>query len=233
MTRIIPFSTAKIVDAICIASDNNILCEALFDYLQHRNFENIGVACSEKETLDFLGRCDSSILIISANLLDSTVFQTIDALKKLKTDVKVILLSNKIEVLRYFEESQDGVVKGLLSNHESMSDLYYCIMEVYNSRRYKSSHVKRLLLQSQISSYDLPALGCSFSKIKELTKREMEIFLAISNTLSTRSIAEALFISPATVNNHKASIIGKLSLKGKNQLLSIAVWYRTTLTNIA
>ncbi len=223
----------KSIEPICIASENNILCEALFEYLGKRNFENIGIAGSEKETIDFLCAHTSSILIISSSLLDSTIFQTMDALKKIKSDFKVILLSNDVEILRYYSEGKNNLVKGLLSNHESMSDLYYCIMEVAYGLEYQSNHVKRLL-QTKNSLVKENILFISyFNKIKELTKREMEIFVALSSSLSTKSIAEKLYISPATVNNHKASITCKLSLRGKNQLLSLAVWYRTTIIKSA
>ena len=57
--------------------------------------------------------------------------------------------------------------------------------------------------------------------VSVLTAREQEIALLIARGLSNRSIAEQLFISPATAARHVANILGKLGLRSRAQ---VAVW---------
>ena len=56
---------------------------------------------------------------------------------------------------------------------------------------------------------------------RPLTRRELEILKSLAQGLSTRMIAERLFISPVTVRNHVAKILGKLRVH--NRLAAVAV----------
>jgi len=58
--------------------------------------------------------------------------------------------------------------------------------------------------------------------IRKLSAREREILLHLAQYKTMNQIAECLFISPVTVNNHKARMNEKLNLKGRYQLLQFA-----------
>jgi DNA-binding NarL/FixJ family response regulator len=55
-----------------------------------------------------------------------------------------------------------------------------------------------------------------------LTPREQEIMRLLAEGLSPKKIAENLFISPKTVENHRASIMNKLSLHSTMELVRYA-----------
>lgn len=57
----------------------------------------------------------------------------------------------------------------------------------------------------------------------KLSKRELEILKMISGFRTATQIAEELHISMVTVNNHKANIVRKLKLRGRNALLEFAL----------
>lgn len=59
--------------------------------------------------------------------------------------------------------------------------------------------------------------------VKPLTARELEILNRLAQGQSTRMIAERLFISPITVRNHVAKILGKLRVH--NRLAAVAAGY--------
>jgi DNA-binding NarL/FixJ family response regulator len=46
----------------------------------------------------------------------------------------------------------------------------------------------------------------------------MEILPALAQRLSNPEIADALFLSPKTVEHHVASILGKLGLKSRREI---------------
>ncbi|MBW2107037.1 MAG: response regulator transcription factor, partial [Deltaproteobacteria bacterium] len=56
-----------------------------------------------------------------------------------------------------------------------------------------------------------------------LTPREQEVFRLLAEGLSTKDIGERLFISPKTVENHRANLMNKLSLEGPVELVRYAV----------
>jgi DNA-binding NarL/FixJ family response regulator len=57
----------------------------------------------------------------------------------------------------------------------------------------------------------------------DLTSREMEIINYTINGLSTKQIAEKLFISPNTVYNHRRNIFHKLKINRSSELISFAI----------
>ncbi len=60
------------------------------------------------------------------------------------------------------------------------------------------------------------------AKIATLTKREHEIISCIAEGLRNRQVGERLFISEATVRNHVSSILDKLSLSDRLELVLYA-----------
>ncbi|MDR1397353.1 MAG: response regulator transcription factor, partial [Desulfarculales bacterium] len=55
-----------------------------------------------------------------------------------------------------------------------------------------------------------------------LTGRETEILLNVSRGLSNKGIGETLYISESTVKNHMRSIMEKLHLRSRTQLVAFA-----------
>jgi DNA-binding NarL/FixJ family response regulator len=55
-----------------------------------------------------------------------------------------------------------------------------------------------------------------------LTPREQEVMRLLADGLSTKEVAEKLFISPKTVENHRANIMKKLDLHSSLELFRFA-----------
>lgn len=60
----------------------------------------------------------------------------------------------------------------------------------------------------------------AFDRLGNLTKTERKVLREIADGLTTRQIAEKLFVSYKTVENHRANISEKLLLHGPNSLIS-------------
>lgn len=56
-----------------------------------------------------------------------------------------------------------------------------------------------------------------------ISRREREVLYYVAESKTNRQIAELLFISPATVNNHRARISEKLQLSGRHGLMLYAL----------
>ena len=68
----------------------------------------------------------------------------------------------------------------------------------------------------------------STSPIEKLSDREFEVFRMLGNGKSTKEVAEALHLSPKTVDVHRGRIKEKLQLKDASSLIHQAVrWVET------
>jgi len=59
------------------------------------------------------------------------------------------------------------------------------------------------------------------TKIGRLTKRETEVLFCIADGLSTKQIADKLFVSKNTVANHRRNMLKKSGAKSSSELLNI------------
>ena len=76
------------------------------------------------------------------------------------------------------------------------------------------------------------SLAVKTPTLNDLTTAERRILKAIAQKKTTREIASELFISPRTVESHRANISAKLALKGSNSLLQFALEHRDALEHL-
>lgn len=67
-----------------------------------------------------------------------------------------------------------------------------------------------------------PAAGPDLSVLEVLSPRERDVFLLAAKGLGNGEIAESLFVSEATVKTHLRSVLDKLELKTRLQLVAFA-----------
>lgn len=67
-----------------------------------------------------------------------------------------------------------------------------------------------------------PSIGPDLSVLDVLSIRERDVFVLAAKGLSNRDIAEALFVSDATVKTHLRSVLDKLALRTRWQLIAFA-----------
>jgi len=74
-------------------------------------------------------------------------------------------------------------------------------------------------------------IEAALEKMTSLTKAERKVLNAISEGYTTPQIAQKLFVSKKTIENHRVNISRKLSLSGPNSLISFALRLRMQHSN--
>ena len=75
-------------------------------------------------------------------------------------------------------------------------------------------------------------IEASLEKITSLTKAERKVLNKIAEGFTTPQIAEKLFVSKKTVENHRVNISRKLDLSGPNSLINFALRLRAQKSTI-
>ncbi len=108
---------------------------------------------------------------------------------------------------------------GYLLKEDTDTELFSAIKTVRGNGIYVSPHLSEELTSDFIKIWKrngkLP--------VEPLTTREREILKFIAEGKSSREVAELLFISPRTVQNHRANIMQKLNLKKTADLVKYAI----------
>jgi len=126
----------------------------------------------------------------------------------------------------YFEEALELGVKGYLLKENALMELENCLKSILAGKFHicpslsgflvkKNQRIKTFLSQT-------PAL-------EQLTKTEKKILTLLSENKTSKEIAEDMFVSVRTVQNHRNNICQKLNLKGPHSLLEFAIQHRSEL----
>jgi len=142
----------------------------------------------------------------------------LEVLEKLQTarlDTRVILLTMHNEV-SIFNRARELHVKGYVLKEFSIDVLEDCIKAVLNNETWFSPELSnRLNINTDTASDSL---------LTRLTFAEKKIVELIGRQNTTKEIAQLLFISEKTVENHRSNIMKKLDLPAeKNALLVWAI----------
>jgi DNA-binding CsgD family transcriptional regulator len=70
-------------------------------------------------------------------------------------------------------------------------------------------------------------------QISTLSQRELEILSLIGQGLTSRVIAQKLYLSPDTVNTHRRNILRKTGAKNILSVVAMAVHQQAIVTDIA
>lgn len=98
-------------------------------------------------------------------------------------------------------------INGIMSSDVSIERLIEVIDIVHAGGDYIST---KLSLEKQKAILDKKNENIYF---KKLTERELEVLKCITDEMTNKEIAKALFISPRTVETHRRNLIQKLKVK--------------------
>lgn len=200
--------------SILIADDHPIFRRGLRAVIESDSAMNIVSEADNGEiALAEIERLEPKIVVLDSDMpkIDGlTVARTIQT--KNLTTLPIFLTMHKDEAI--FNAAIDADVKGFVIKDSAATDIVNCIKEVAKGKRF-FSHV--------LSEFLLNRRNGNSSPLDALTVSERRVLRLISNAKTTKEIAEELFISPRTVDHHRANISAKLDLKGKNALLTFAL----------
>lgn len=100
----------------------------------------------------------------------------------------------------------------------SIEDLNSCLLATAKGERYLPKTLEHL---RKVTS--TPNTQLSFDPLAPLSTREREIFHLLADGMQNASIAKKLFISPRTVETHRARVVRKLGLNSNAELIRFAI----------
>ncbi len=159
----------------------------------------------------------SSICVISTNIQDSNIHDLMSELKKVNDDPKVIVISNTAD-LSHLNQALKAGVSGYLTKNISSRELVDSIKSAKKGERAFSKSVSKLIVGKYA---DFTKKGASVAKT--ITNREKEILNLIVDGYTSAEIAEMLYISPRTVETHRANLMQKLKIKNTAGLVRYAL----------
>jgi len=205
---------------IIITEDHTILRQGLRVLLSSDpDFKIVGEAEDGRESVRLAETLLPDLILMDLSMPKMTGMDAIIEIKKRSTDTKIVVLTvhrGEEYVLSALEAGADGyVLKD--ANH---GELTTAIRKVLEGKRYLSPDISGKVIEGYLEGKNALRKKTSWDT---LTPREREILKLIAEGYKNREMAEALFISPKTVQKHRANLMEKLDLHNTAALTVFAI----------
>jgi DNA-binding NarL/FixJ family response regulator len=143
--------------------------------------------------------------------------------KKIPTRLIILTMHKEEEMIN---RALDFGVHGFVLKENAIEDIIVAIQTVADGGHYLSPSVSGFLVRRRNRA---EALAAKKPGLEDLTKAERKILKLVAKKKTSKEIATELFISPRTVEAHRANISTKLELTGSHSLLQFALENRSSL----
>ena len=213
---------------IVIADDHPIFRNGLKQIIDFdKRIKIIGEADNGQKALELITELKPDVAILDIDMPKKTGLEVLKELKD--SEVKIIFLTMYAEE-DIFEEAMNHGIKGFVLKDSAVSDIVDCIFSVHEDKYYISPSVSNFLMNRRKK---LNELKNNNPLLQNLTMSEKKILKYISENKTSKEIADILFISYITIENHRANISGKLNLKGSHSLVKFAIENKALLSEIS
>lgn len=210
---------------VIVADDHDIVRFGICSVLNSvDDIEVIGEASDGDEAISLYMDKKPDVALIDITMPGKDGIETTTEILKQDPEAKILILTMHINEDYLNQAIKAGSLGYLLKNCEK-EELFNGVRSVADGRKVFSSSVSKLITESYISKIkdNRPVATSTSSQDIKLTKREREILGLIADGLTSQEIAENLFISPRTVETHRANLLQKLDIKNTAGLVRYAI----------
>jgi len=154
--------------------------------------------------------------LVLVNLPGSTV-GVLDGVRKIRRqfpDIGVVVLSDESDLIIQERLLQAGIA-GCLSSSCSVEELFGALDGVLKGERYVSDSLARKLAERRLP-------GNAKTPFDQLTHRELQILLLVSEGKNASAIARDLCLTQKTVNGYRNRLLEKLRAQTEVELMHLA-----------
>lgn len=205
---------------VIIADDHPIFRQGLKSVIESdQRFKILGEAANGREAVSMVEALCPDIVILDIDMPEIDGIEAAKRISKSTSGTKICFLTlhNDLQLLNATKLLN---VDGYLLKDDAGEEIMDCLVKIKEGRSYVSPHILRTFSKQ----HDTESNGRHDTQdLSSLTPAERRIIKRISETKTNREIADELFISIRTVENHRFNICTKLDLRGNHSLLKFAM----------
>lgn len=203
---------------IVLAEDHILVREGIKKIIEgFPGLKVVGEVGDGSELLELLKRLTVDMAIIDITMPSLPGIEATREIKKAYPGVKVLILTMH-KKKEYLNNAIAAGIDGYLLKEDAPKELLNAIDKIRQGMIYVSP-----LLSGDLASLYVRSQRQSAEDAEPLSPREIEIIKLIAEGKSSKEIAEILFLSFRTIQNHRTRIMKKLNLKKNTDLVRYAI----------
>ncbi len=211
---------------VLIVDDHPLFRNGLRQVIQNdARFELVGEASEGIAAWAAIQAKKPDVAVLDVNLPGLTGLEIARKIHEKKLRTRAIMLT-MLKEEDLINRALDLGVNGFVLKENAVEDIVSAIVAVADGGHYLSHAVSGFLVRRRNRA---AALASHKPGLDDLTKAERRILKLIAEKKTSREIGAELFISPRTVEAHRANICTKLDLHGSHSLLQFALENRSSL----
>lgn len=197
---------------IVIADDHLLIAETWATLINmDPDFEVVRVFDNTQSLIEEISELKPDIAILDININPFSGIEATKMIRRLAPGTKIIGVSMHNQPSFAKKMMKNGAM-GYVTKNSNKNEMYEAIRAVMRDEKFICAEIQRNITNQVLMDDD-------DNKLSRLTEREIEIIKLIKNGSTNKEIAEKLFLSPRTVETHRARILKKLDLKNSLSLV--------------
>jgi DNA-binding NarL/FixJ family response regulator len=199
--------------SIIIFDDHNLVAEMWSDLINSdERFSVIGI-CNDTsdKSIESVKTKRPDVVIMDINIQPTSGIEATKLVKKGSPGTKVIGVSMHNQPSFAKRMLKNGAL-GYVTKSSNKSEMFEAIETVVTGKIFVCKEIQENLSKQVFEDDETP-------DISKLSEREVDVLKLIKDGLSSKEIADKLFLSSRTVEVHRSNILKKLNLKNTASLL--------------
>ena len=205
---------------VMVVDDHPMWRDSVTRDLEEAGLRVVATAATGTEALNRAPAARPRVVVLDLQIPAPNGVEVTAALVKADPTVRVLILSASGEQDDVLQAVKAGAT-GYLVKSASRAELLDAVTRVARGDAVFTPGLAGLVLGEYRRLSDTP--GASGDDAPRLTERETEVLRLVAKGLSYKAIAERLFLSHRTVQNHVQNTLRKLQLHNRVQLVRYAI----------
>ncbi|OGU67808.1 MAG: hypothetical protein A2499_01530 [Stygiobacter sp. RIFOXYC12_FULL_38_8] len=211
---------------IFFADDHPVFREGLIKIIEREgSFKICGTSGNGKDALEQIKKLQPNVALLDISMPGLSGLEIVKSLNSEKVSTLPIILTMYNDE-EYLDEAMENGVKGYLLKDSTAREIVDCINIVVQGGLYISQELSEQFIKNRKK---VTASDNIQPQVETLTCTEKQILRLLSDNKTSQQIADEMFLSFRTVQNHRNNITHKLGLSGHHKLLLFAIEHKTRL----